>query len=121
MQVVNAHLQYLPAYTELYKTTKDPDVAARLYELMDIFATKLPAPGYVAQFYTLNWTALTNKTDNATIIPRVIVGICLPIESVPPSGPLPPTQCSSSSSPSGHWGVYSPAVTGKGGWVCSFL
>eukprot|EP00884_Botryococcus_braunii_P017496 jgi/Botrbrau1/442/Bobra.110_2s0091.2 len=80
-KTLNAHLQFVPAYTELYKTTKDPDVANRLYELINIIATKLPAAdGSMASFYTRNWTALYNRTDTGAV-PQVVIPVGLQLET----------------------------------------
>lgn len=77
-QTLNAHLQFIPAYTELYKMSEDPDVAARLLELIQIVGTKLPAAdGSLASFYSRNWTVLHERTSSgAPVAPPVPVGGC---------------------------------------------
>eukprot|EP00884_Botryococcus_braunii_P017474 jgi/Botrbrau1/440/Bobra.110_2s0089.1 len=73
-KVVNAHLQYLPAYTELYRTTKDADVAARLYELMDIFATSCQLPICCPVFTPSTGPPSQTRRTMPHLVPRVIVG-----------------------------------------------
>jgi cellobiose epimerase len=53
---LNTHLHLLEAFTALYEATGDARVAARLSELVDLFATTLRQPsGYVPAEYTQRW------------------------------------------------------------------
>lgn len=53
----NTHLHLLEAFTALYEATAAPRVAARLNELIDLFATRLLRPvGYVHSEFELDWT-----------------------------------------------------------------
>ncbi len=53
----NTHLHLLEAFIALYEATGDTLVAARLNELIDLFATRLRQPGgYVHGELTLDWT-----------------------------------------------------------------
>jgi mannobiose 2-epimerase len=53
----NTHLHLLEAFTALYEATRDPLVAARLGELVDLFATRILQPsGYVHAAFALDWT-----------------------------------------------------------------
>jgi cellobiose epimerase len=52
----NTHLHLLEAFTPLYEATGDDRVAARLNELLDLFATRLRQPGnYVHAEFGLDW------------------------------------------------------------------
>jgi mannobiose 2-epimerase len=52
----NTHLHLLEAFAALYEATRDARVAARLNELVDLFATRLRQPsGYVHAEFTLSW------------------------------------------------------------------
>lgn len=52
----NTHLHLMEAFTALYEATADAGVAARLDELVELFATRLRQPsGYVHAAFTLDW------------------------------------------------------------------
>jgi len=52
----NTHLHLLEAFTALYEASADARVAARLNELIDLFATRLLQPGgYVHAAFGLDW------------------------------------------------------------------
>jgi cellobiose epimerase len=52
----NTHLHLLEAFTALYEASGDARVAARLSELVDLFATTLRQPsGYIPAEYRRNW------------------------------------------------------------------
>jgi cellobiose epimerase len=52
----NTHLHLLEAFTPLYEATADARVAARLNELIDLFAARLLQPGgYVHAEFSLDW------------------------------------------------------------------
>jgi mannobiose 2-epimerase len=52
----NTHLHLLEAFTPLYEATRDARVAARLNELIDLFATRLLQPNdYVHAEFALDW------------------------------------------------------------------
>lgn len=53
----NTHLHLMEAFTALYEATLDARVAARLSELVDLFAERLLQPaGYVHAEFSRNWT-----------------------------------------------------------------
>ncbi|MEO8184724.1 MAG: AGE family epimerase/isomerase [Deltaproteobacteria bacterium] len=52
----NTHLHLMEAFSALYEATEDARVAARLSELVDLFATRLRQPsGYVHAEFTRSW------------------------------------------------------------------
>lgn len=56
---MNTHLHLLEAYTNLFRALRDPVVAARLGELIDLFGQRIVGAGHLVGFFDERWAPLS--------------------------------------------------------------